>query len=572
MGGGQTTMENSRPPLDKVAKGRGRGLRPDSKRPTVLHTQSLDDMDDISLLGLTMARMDAFHTHTARLCQERCESSYTVLDSGPPPLAADQDRLPEVRLKASEDQPNQVSSTLQGALDHHHTTEVPWNPIGTEPLSGTRLEPAGETTPGPSTGYPDQFNRVPSTPQGALPLLEPKATIDSPSSMYGFLGLELAKVVGNTSPVPLEASMEPPTQPEGEGTTTPIDNHDWGSPEREGHIADGSDKGRLKKDPINSKPICRTDPLPDAGFNSPTTILDLKVWPLLPRLGAQDQHGPTLQSFALSRASPADSPTAPPMDTQQAQTQPETDHSTEQATSSSEGIGLANGVPQPITSDAETNAPKAGQSMPASPTLTGRKRSARRNRPAVSSTACFSFDTSILVVSQGYACWKMIHKVTRGELVVQSLPSGHIMDLSGALTTPVKTLCYFDTKEGGNDMVYLGTSTITPNHHIHMAEGWMTASQAVDDGQGTIRRSILARVFNLCLEGRGQYSHQHLTPAGSNDIHTGSNDGLPLSTGIGLPTVQCPFIPRRYPNSAGFKTGLELWARTLPGRGGGDSS
>jgi len=83
MGGGQTTMEDSRPPLDKIAKGRGRGLRPDSKRPTVLHTQSLDDMDNSSLLGLTMARMEAFHTHTARLCQERCESSYTALDYGP---------------------------------------------------------------------------------------------------------------------------------------------------------------------------------------------------------------------------------------------------------------------------------------------------------------------------------------------------------------------------------------------------------------------------------------------------------------------------------------------------------
>jgi len=59
----------------------------------------------------------------------------------------------------------------------------------------------------------------------------------------------------------------------------------------------------------------------------------------------------------------------------------------------------------------------------------------------------------------------------KGELVVQSLPSGNIMDLTGALITPVKTLCYFDTKDGGNDMVHLGTSIITPNHHIHTAEG-----------------------------------------------------------------------------------------------------
>jgi len=249
MGGGQTTMENSRPPLGKVKRGRGRGLRSDAKRPTVLHTQSPADMDDISRHALTIARMDALHTHTARLCQERWESFCTALDYGPPPPAADQERLPEDMPKASEDQPNQVSSTLQGALDHHHTAEDPWNPIWTEPPSGTRLEPVGDTTPGPLKDYPDQPNRVPSTPQSALPLPEPEATTNSPSNMYGFSGQELVNVTGRTPSVPSEASTEPPTQPEGDDTTTPTDNHDWGSPERKGHIADGSDKGRLKKDP-----------------------------------------------------------------------------------------------------------------------------------------------------------------------------------------------------------------------------------------------------------------------------------------------------------------------------------
>jgi len=108
-----------------------------------------------------------------------------------------------------------------------------------------------------------------------------------------------------------------------------------------------------------------------------------------------------------------------------------------------------------------------------------------------------------LVVSQGYALWKKFYKVTQGESVVQSLPSDNIMDLTGALITPVKILCYFDTKDGGNDMVYLGTSIITPNHHIRTAEGWMTALQAVDKGQGMVHRSMLPRVYNLCLEGGG---------------------------------------------------------------------
>jgi len=204
--------------------------------------------------------------------------------------------------------------------------------------------------------------------------------------MYGFPGQELVNVTGNTFPAPLEASTEPPTQPEGNDATTPTDNRDWGSPGRKGHSADGSDKGRLKKDPTNSKPISRTDLLPDAALHQPTAISDLKEWPPLPGLGAQDLHVPTLQFLALARASPADTPMAPSMATQQAQTQQETAYSTEQATISSEVIGLANGAPEPIISDAATNVPKAGQAMTANPTLTRRQRSARSNRPSKSST------------------------------------------------------------------------------------------------------------------------------------------------------------------------------------------
>jgi len=93
--------------------------------------------------------------------------------------------------------------------------------------------------------------------------------------------------------------------------------------------------------------------------------------------------------------------------------------------------------------------------------------------------------------------------VTQGEVVVQLLPSGNIRDLVGALTTSVKTLCSFDIAEGEDDMVYLGTAAITPNHHIHTTKGWMTALQAVDEGQGYVRQSHLQKVFNLCLEGGG---------------------------------------------------------------------
>jgi len=120
------------------------------------------------------------------------------------------------------------------------------------------------------------------------------------------------------------------------------------------------------------------------------------------------------------------------------------------------------------------------------------------------STACFGFDTPILMESLGTAHWKMIHKAEKGESVVQTLPSGNIVDLTDALTTPIKTICCFDNQIGGNDMVRMGSSTITPQHHIFTADGWMTAQQAAVRGQGKILvNSNIPRVYNLCLEGGG---------------------------------------------------------------------
>jgi len=94
--------------------------------------------------------------------------------------------------------------------------------------------------------------------------------------MDGFLGQELTCGTGNTPSVPLEAYTEPPAQPEGDDTRTPTDNHDWGSPGMKGHIADGSDKDRLKKGSIYSEPKSRTDPLPYAALNQPTSLIDIK--------------------------------------------------------------------------------------------------------------------------------------------------------------------------------------------------------------------------------------------------------------------------------------------------------
>ena len=244
----QGELEINRPPQGRMEKGRGRGLRVEGKRPTVLHTQPQDDMDGFSRHALLLARQDALLTYTARLCQEKWDSFCTALDFGPPPPSAEPESSPKDMSTASEDQPNQVSSTLQGVLDHHHTAEDHGHPTWTEPPSDTGLEPVGETTSGLLQDHPDQPNLVPS-----------------------------ACDTGNTPSVPLEATREPPTLPVGDDTITPTDNYDWGYPSRQGHIADGSDTDRLQRDSVYSEPKGRTDPLPclDA-LHQPVSLIDLE--------------------------------------------------------------------------------------------------------------------------------------------------------------------------------------------------------------------------------------------------------------------------------------------------------
>jgi len=222
--------------------------------------------------------------------------------------------------------------------------------------------------------------------------------------------------------------MEPPTQPGGNYTSTPTGNHELGSPGRQGHIADGSDTGRMKQDSTRTKPKSRkplplqagrpmTELPPYVALNQSTSIIDTEEWPQLPGPGAQDLHGPNLQPRAMPRVSSAGNPMAPPTAIyQQEQKLQETAmDSTEQDTISSEEIGKVNlGVAIPITSDTVTNVPEAGQSTTETPTSTRRQRAARSQRPN-SSTACFSYDTFVLVLSQGYALWKKFYKVTKGE-------------------------------------------------------------------------------------------------------------------------------------------------------------
>jgi len=133
-----------------------------------------------------------------------------------------------------------------------------------------------------------------------------------------------------------------------------------------------------------------------------------------------------------------------------------------------------------------------------------RRRRQARAQQSKKSTACFHLGTPILVSEPDGASWIPIYQAEKGHIVIQSLPSGRIEDLTGALMTKIETACTFDCQVGGIDVVKMGEALITSHHYIQTAEGWMTARQAAQKGQGTlITNCVLPRVYNLCLEGGG---------------------------------------------------------------------
>ena len=162
-------------------------------------------------------------------------------------------------------------------------------------------------------------------------------------------------------------------------------------------------------------------------------------------------------------------------------------------------------TPEPITADTASNAPGAALLVPEAHTPNRRQRQVVNKKLLKSGTACFSFDTLILIECLGFAYWQVIHKLEKGHNVVQTLPSGNIHDLTGTTTTPIKTNCSFEqSSTGGMDMIRMGSGCLTPHHHILSADGWMTARQAANIGQGEILTNYTyPRVYNLCLEGGG---------------------------------------------------------------------
>ena len=195
---------------------------------------------------------------------------------------------------------------------------------------------------------------------------------------------------------------------------------------------------------------------------------------------------------------------------------------TDTATISSDGVHTAqHGTLEPTTSETKDNEPDPTLKQRERYAITKHQRRNARNKPqAKNSTVCFALDTPILIETLGQACCKPIYRAAKGDIVVQTLPSGKIEDLTGALMTPIKTLCAFNCLNGRSDMVRMGKSNITAHYHFQTAEGWMMARQAAVKGHGDFWPNFrILRVYNLCLEGGGNIL-----------INTGQQEAMSLTT------------------------------------------
>jgi len=183
-------------------------------------------------------------------------------------------------------------------------------------------------------------------------------------------------------------------------------------------------------------------------------------------------------------------------------------HSTEIFTSQSDCTGIA---PTEILETGRQPAANSTEIVEAEntkqePTLTKaqtasidkrRRRQARANGQGNRGTACFTH-------KQNRAIWIPIVEAKKGDMVVQSLPSGKIEDLSRAVMTPINTVCIFESHDAKIDLVQMGAAYITAYQNIHTENGWMTARQASERGQGKLWTNLVCkRVYSLCLNGGG---------------------------------------------------------------------
>jgi len=113
-------------------------------------------------------------------------------------------------------------------------------------------------------------------------------------------------------------------------------------------------------------------------------------------------------------------------------------------------------------------------------------------------------DTYLLTSNAGKASWTQLRTIAEGATVVQSLPSGHIEDLGGALVTTIEFICPYQRPTSEVVLVRLGVACIAAHLHIKLEDEWMTALQATQRGHGTLLpEHTYSQLLGLCLHGGG---------------------------------------------------------------------
>ena len=95
-------------------------------------------------------------------------------------------------------------------------------------------------------------------------------------------------------------------------------------------------------------------------------------------------------------------------------------------------------------------------------------------------------DTYLLTSNAGKAIWTQLRTIAIGTIVVQSLPSGYIEDLGGALVTTIESISPCQCQTGEIALVRLGMACVAAHLHIKLQDEWMTALQATQRGHGTL--------------------------------------------------------------------------------------
>ena len=317
-GGGQITTEDNRTSPVKIERGRGRGARGSDRRPTLVHAQPQEDLNEFDRYALMIARRQTLQTSTSLLCQEFWETSRISPGYGPPPPAAAhensrQEEVPETprrpppsefsarpapppskkkirkataRQLQVDEQPSPLAQDSH-MMGHHDNAEEPGFPTsgGSSPAAIPGAE--GTMLLGPRNERPDQDICDPPEMRRSLPSPELDSSIIPPSN--AMRSQEPVHTSGNTPTIPQEGPTEPLTQLGSDYTCAPADKLATGPLSTIGRTPNGSGKemslkvstrsNSRKHKPLPPQEGCLMTELPSYAAPDYSTLLtDMEEW------------------------------------------------------------------------------------------------------------------------------------------------------------------------------------------------------------------------------------------------------------------------------------------------------